>query len=300
MELTASGFEGLLSRREASSLQQFWSSPLRFFAEALYSTLAPALPVPKDGIRVVCISDTHNTQPELPNGDVLLHAGDLTQSGSPEELRSQIEWLDLQPHKFKVVIGGNHDLCLDDSKKEAYDEHRHIDWRSLIYLKDESVTLRLQGGRPLKIYGSPWTPKHGNWAFQYPRAGPDPWKGSIPDDIDILLTHGPAKHHLDLGYLGCEFLLQEVHAKTPPLHVFGHIHAGYGRRSVVWDDFEMAYERAIADDASWFDLARMLIFGAFRMRRNINGVGPSTVFVNASAIGGFRDEERREAITVVL
>lgn len=106
--------------------------------------------------------------------------------------------------------------------------------------------------------------------------------------------------YLGLGYLGCVFLLQEVRAKAPPLYVFGHIHAGYGKKSVVWDDFEMAYERTVADDGSWFDLARMLIFGAFRMRGNVNGGGPSTVFVNASAIGGFRDEERREAITVVL
>jgi hypothetical protein len=298
-----SGLDTLLSRREPSAIRRFWSSPLRFLAKALYALLAPTIPIAKDGIRVICISDTHNTQPKLPDGDILLHAGDLTQSGSLEELQSQIEWLDSQPHKFKVVIAGNHDLCLDDSKKEAYGENNkavQIDWRSLIYLKDSSITLRMQGGRPLKIYGSPWTPKHGNWAFQYPRAGQDRWKGSIPDDIDILLTHGPPKHHLDLGHLGCAFLLQEVHAKPPPLHVFGHIHAGYGRRSVVWDSFEIAYERTIADKGSWFDLARMLIFGAFRMRGSLNGVGRSTIFVNASAIGGFRDGEQQEAVTVIL
>jgi hypothetical protein len=298
-----SSFDALLSRREPSAIQRFWSSPLRFLAKALYSALAPTIPIPRNGIRVVCISDTHNTQPKIPDGDILLHAGDLTHSGSPEELRSQIKWLDSQPHKFKVVIAGNHDLCLDDSKKEAYDENNkavEIKWGSLIYLKDSSTTLRLKGGRPLKIYGSPWTPKHGSWAFQYPRTSQDRWKGTIPDDIDILVTHGPPKHHLDLDHLGCSFLLREVQSKLPPLHVFGHIHAGYGRRSVVWDHFEAAYERTISDAGSWFDLARMLIFSAFRVRRNMAGVGSSTVFVNASAVGGFRDEQRREAITVVI
>jgi predicted phosphohydrolase len=303
MKPSTSGLDALLSRREPSTLQRFWSSPLRFLAKALYALLEPAIPALKDGIRVVCISDTHNIQPKLPDGDILLHAGDLTQSGSLEELRSQIEWLDSQPHRFKVVIAGNHDLCLDRSKKEAHDENNEavqIDWRSLIYLEDSSTTLRFYGGRPLKIYGSPWTPKHGNWAFQYPRVGRDPWKGTVPEDIDILLTHGPPKHHLDLGHLGCSFLLQEIHEKTPLLHVFGHIHAGYGRRTVMWDSFESAYERAIGDDGSWLDLARMLIFSVSRIRENGDRGSRGTVLVNASAVGGFRDEERRAAITVII
>ena len=94
--------------------------------------LEPAIPAPKDGIHVLCISDSHNVRPQLPDGDILLHAGDLTQSGSLEELRSQIEWLDSQPHRFKVVIAGNHDLCLDRSKMEGDDENNEavkIDWR---------------------------------------------------------------------------------------------------------------------------------------------------------------------------
>lgn len=71
------------------------------------------------------------TQPELPDGDLLLHAGDLTQSGSFEELQMQIDWLHSQPRKFKVVIAGNHDLCLDPSKRPGNDgkSARLVDWR---------------------------------------------------------------------------------------------------------------------------------------------------------------------------
>ncbi|KFY89234.1 hypothetical protein V500_05848 [Pseudogymnoascus sp. VKM F-4518 (FW-2643)] len=295
-----SALDALLNRRKPSFFQRFWSSPVKFLAKALYSLLEPAIHVSQDGIRVVCISDTHNMQPKLPDGDLLLHAGDLTQSGSAEELRHQIEWLDSQPHKFKVAIAGNHDLCLDHSKQPAGDGNDnavHVDWRSVIYLQDSSTTLRFQGGRPLKIYGSPWTPKHGNWAFQYPREGYNPWKGSIPEDTDILLTHGPPKHHLDLEHLGCSYLLEEIKTKTPLLHVFGHIHAGYGRRTVVWDALERAYELAIGNSGSWLDLGRMLMSIVPRIR---DAPHRGMVLVNAAAVGGFRDEERREAITLII
>jgi hypothetical protein len=81
------GSDAILSR-EPSVWERFWSSPVKTIAKVLYSLLEPAVPVRANGIRVVCVSDTHNTQPKLPNGDILLHAGDLTQSGSAEELKS--------------------------------------------------------------------------------------------------------------------------------------------------------------------------------------------------------------------
>ncbi|KAI9745074.1 MAG: hypothetical protein M1818_001352 [Claussenomyces sp. TS43310] len=251
---------------------------------------------PIEGVRIVCISDTHNTQPTLPDGDVLLHAGDLTQSGSLAELERQIEWLDAQPHRFKVVIAGNHDLCLDHSKQPLTAggrSFRRPNWRSLIYLQDSSTVLRLPGGRPLKIYGSPWTPEYGNWAFQYPRTDNDSWRGTIPDDTDILLTHGPPEHHLDSNGLGCSCLLHELWTKRsrPPLHVFGHIHAGYGRKSILWDPFEMAHERAVSQNGTWLDVLRMILSLISRFRNIALKETRGTVFVNAAVVGDFGDEE---------
>jgi hypothetical protein len=144
-----SGTDALLNRHEPSLFQRFWPSPEKFLANALYSLLEPAIQAPKEVIRVVCISDTQNTQPKLPDGDLLLHAGDLTQSGSLEELQSQIEWLDSQPHKFKIAIAGNDDLYLDTSEQKSGDgveKSAHVDWRSVIYLKIHP--LHCFSGRP--------------------------------------------------------------------------------------------------------------------------------------------------------
>lgn len=75
-----------------------------------------------NAIRIVCISDTHNLQPELPDGDLLLHAGDLSQRGSFDEIQAQLDWLNAQPHKQKIVIAGNHDLLLDPEFVDRFPE----------------------------------------------------------------------------------------------------------------------------------------------------------------------------------
>jgi hypothetical protein len=98
----------------------------------------------------------------------------------------------------------------------------------------------------LKIYGAPQIPECGGkeFAFQYPR-GQDTWSNTIPEDVDILVTHNPPKWHLDLpenGGLGCEFELKEVWRVKPTLHVFGHIHTGYGSENVWWDKGQQGSE----------------------------------------------------------
>ncbi|GKU11938.1 unnamed protein product, partial [Fusarium langsethiae] len=61
--------------------------------------------------RIVCISDTHNCQVKLPKGDVLIHAGDLTNQGSHAEaeadlfqLAKTVAWLEKQDFEAKIVI----------------------------------------------------------------------------------------------------------------------------------------------------------------------------------------------------
>ena len=95
---------------------------LRSLASTLHSLHPPGpLPTPPyNHISVVCISDTHNTQPYIPAGDLLLHAGDLSNWGTFAEIQAQLTWLSQQPHRYKIVIAGNHDLLLDVKNRERH------------------------------------------------------------------------------------------------------------------------------------------------------------------------------------
>ncbi|OSD05038.1 Metallo-dependent phosphatase, partial [Trametes coccinea BRFM310] len=187
--------------------------------------------------RVVCVADTHNAQDDipLPPGDILIHAGDLTTWGTEAELHKALRWLSAAPHPHKVFIAGNHDSAL------AIPERRDAilaAFPDLIYLEDTSVTITVHG-RPLKLFGSPRTPRRGSGVFQYfIRSASWP----IPPDTDILVTHGPPKFHLDDAAFGCNTLLAALWKIRPPLHVFGHIHDGRGVRQLDWSRKQEAYE----------------------------------------------------------
>lgn len=56
--------------------------------------------------RIICISDTHNNTPKLPAGDVLIHAGDLTNQGSYNELERTVAWLESADFEAKIVVAG--------------------------------------------------------------------------------------------------------------------------------------------------------------------------------------------------
>ncbi|KAL8786456.1 MAG: hypothetical protein Q9213_002772 [Squamulea squamosa] len=211
---------------------------LRSFSTKLQSLHRPPPqpPPPSRPIGVVCISDTHGTQPPLPPGDLLLHAGDLTKWGSFSEIQAQLTWLSAQPHTHKAIIAGNHDLLLDPNfrnkhperwiealraaqpnEKQTTEEHitaEDLNWGEVIYLQNTSTTLTF-GERIITVYGSPLTPQHGLSAFQHPRVQ-DVWTSTIPPNTDILLTHGPPWGHLDgIKKSGCPFLAQEIARSRP-------------------------------------------------------------------------------------
>jgi Icc-related predicted phosphoesterase len=176
-------------------------------------------------MKVVCISDTHglHERVDVPDGDLLIHAGDITNLGEIERVRSFDDWLATLPHPNKVVIAGNHDSCFERTPEvaAALITHAH-------YLVDSAVEIL---GR--KIYGSPWQPWFMDWAFNLPRGEPIRRKwNQIPADTDILVTHGPpATRGGNTAYgddAGCADLKEAVERVQPALHVFGHIHEGYG------------------------------------------------------------------------
>lgn len=160
---------------------------------------------------------------EIPRGDILIHAGDLTGSGTLEELASEAAWLRAMPHSHKVIIAGNHDFCFERRSKAA----RAL-CDGLIYLEDAEVTVA-----GIRIYGSPWQPRFLDWAFNLDRGEPlrRVWS-MIPEGLDLLVTHGPPRSFgdrtADGDAVGCDDLLDATRRTAPTYHVFGHIHEGYG------------------------------------------------------------------------
>ncbi|OWZ12516.1 Calcineurin-like phosphoesterase [Phytophthora megakarya] len=226
-----------------------WSSPYLRNSDEVIQSLSTN-PQQKGTLRVVCISDTHAKHRNLQNvpmGDVLLHCGDFTQRGTHTEIRDFNAWLGTLPHRHKVVIAGNHDVCMDAVE---YDQHwnkafRHKEYndpsasRSLLtnctYLENRSVVVE-----GVKFYGSPMTsPIPGRaGAFNVDRGfAEDQHWAKVPTDVDVLVTHGPPHGILDTTFtglhVGSETLLKETMSRIRPrFHVFGHIHEAYGATRV--------------------------------------------------------------------
>ena len=311
-----SGLDSLLHRRPPTAWDNFKSNPLLFLAQRAYAWSQPtASTTSTGGIQVVCISDTHNShysQPTLPSGDILIHSGDLTQSGSTKELRDALDWLSSHTHPVKIFIAGNHDAALADAETRA---HILSMYPSLTYLENTSTEVTVRG-RALHIYGSPYTPKHGSWQFQYPRVSPRSYSrdqvdhrateiwSSIPPLTDIVVTHGPPFSHLDLSGTGCFALLAAIWRVRPRLHVFGHIHAARGTKCLAWNETQALYEEICAGITGWGGLAKLVWRVAVeKLRERVwgsDGDRGRTILVNAAAVGGVRDEERKGAIVAVV
>ncbi|KAK4697803.1 hypothetical protein P7C71_g318, partial [Lecanoromycetidae sp. Uapishka_2] len=287
------GLDALFERSRPSTLQKFLASPPKYLARLLYG-IQQQLHTPREPnrpITVICISDTHNTQPDVPHGDLLIHAGDLTQSGSLEEIQTSLNWLKTLSHPHKVIIAGNHDMLFETEEKAK------LDLGNIVYLQDSSTGIRFRNGRALNIYGSPWTPTPGTWAFQH-RREEDVWTGSIPENTDILITHRPPRFHLDVAGYGDENLLKELWRTRPRLHVFGHVHEGYGQDFIAYDRFETRYEGVCRGSAGFTTLVKML--GQLIWFRWSSRAAKGTVLVNAAIVGGLKDTERRSPILVSL
>ncbi len=189
-------------------------------------------------MRVVAISDTHGLHDyiSVPEGDVLIHAGDFMNFGTRVHEISRFNvWLGKQPHKHKIVIAGNHDILFE--KDRAYAQSFLSN--ATHYLQDDYTIID-----GVKFYGSPWTPEFMHWAFMLPRKGStlqNKWD-QIPLDTDVLITHGPPRSITDkyddpeegVMYLGDELLLGAVHRVRPRFHIYGHIHSGAPGSKSVW------------------------------------------------------------------
>lgn len=212
-------------------------------------------------MKLVTISDTHNQHKnlEIPKCDVLVHSGDFSYTGDFQSIWEINEWFGKLKKEKKVkeviAVSGNHD--------RGFEQNPTL-FRSLmtncIYLQDELTELM-----GFKWYGSPRTPFFNNWAFNEQRgADIKKWWDRIPDDTNVLITHGPPYGILDVNieeiyslplgpeHLGCEELKKRIdELKNLKLSVFGHIHSSNGieehngvkfvNASVLNESYEVVY-----------------------------------------------------------
>lgn len=230
--------------------------------------------------RIVCISDTHGIHkkiPPLPKGDILIHAGDFTGWGTYSEIEQFAEWLYAKDFAQKIVIAGNHDEEAQDTvgMKILFGNY------GVIYLKDSYCFWSDDDGRILKVYGTPYTPEFCGWHFMEYEHELRARYAKIPDDTNILITHGPPANILDqsgittryewnpitlsekrirennrAGSTALAMRIQQLPALK--LNVFGHIHAGRGvlrqddvcyvNASCLGEDYEPVQEDAIVID----------------------------------------------------
>ena len=174
---------------------------------------------------LVLLSDTHELHREvdIPLGDLLIHAGDWSMfDKSLNAIKDFASWFTSLPHRHKILVPGNHQFRLeqDPSVSRLF--------RGATLLIDQPVVIE-----GLNIYGSPVTPLYGGaYGMSSPADRVKHW-ANVPEDTDVLITHGPPYGILDqaphvLHHGGDPELLEAVQRLQPRLHVFGHVHSAYG------------------------------------------------------------------------
>lgn len=193
-------------------------------------------------VKIAAVSDLHGCLPDCPECDVLVVAGDI---GPPTRAYHKntnlaeawiydifLEWTQSVPAKEVVFIAGNHDFVFQNVRISLP--------RNVHYLLDSGIELF---GK--KFWGSPWTPRFGDWAFMSRDQLLECYWDQIPGDTDILITHGPPLGTGDGDSLGCQSLAERVENLHLDMHFFGHIHESGGHSGDNWANVSYLNERYI-------------------------------------------------------
>jgi len=210
-------------------------------------------------MKIMFISDTHGRHKEidvlygeLPNVDIIIHSGDCTRYGEYEETDLFLNWYSQQNAKHKVLIAGNHDFVFQNSDRKNLLLANNP---SVTYLEDQYINIDGIG-----IYGTPWSPIYGMWAFMKHRNTEmdEVWR-KVPTDgsIDILVTHTPRYGRHDISvrgnyHVGCEMLANRINDIKPKVHVCGHIHECGGM--IVEETYETPIKGMISLNASLLNI----------------------------------------------
>lgn len=192
-------------------------------------------------MNLTLISDTHERKLKLPEGEVLIHAGDISSMGTREEITEFLNWFAETPFDLKIFIAGNHDFGFERDSEWCLNEVSKYKAHGVVYLNDSGFTHK-----GVNFWGSPVTPEFNKWAFNRARNEAEanfkfiktikPHWDLIPDNTDVLITHGPPYKILDKTiygqYTGCDLLRTKILEVKPKIHVFGHIHESRGVETI--------------------------------------------------------------------
>lgn len=215
-------------------------------------------------MKLVYISDTHGDHErlQLPAGDVLIHAGDLTGHGTQTETEAFLQWFGAQAHTTKICVAGNHDTFIEQNPEQA---RQFAEQADVVMLNDSGITLK-----NVSFRGSPITPRFFDWSFMRDPGAPIQahWN-LIPDFVNVLITHGPPFGILNqvhrsssvIEHTDCPSLLARVQCVKPSLHLFGHIHEGdeyverdgvaYHNVSSMNEHYQMTHNAVTIDINDW-------------------------------------------------
>jgi Icc-related predicted phosphoesterase len=166
---------------------------------------------------IFAFADTHGRHRELKipaDTDILVCAGDVCDMGNEWELQDFFDWFAEQTAKHKLFVAGNHDLPFDIDPEYAA---RYIP-KGVAYL--ESGGIMLDGIRFYILPVQPWMQGIDIPAY-------------MPQNIEVLVTHGAPMGILDEGYYGCHILRRLADEAQPNIHIFGHCHQEGGKCMTV-------------------------------------------------------------------
>ena len=209
-------------------------------------------------IKIWHLSDTHCQHRHIEDQkdiDIVIHSGDFSNAKDPyineQEVRDFATWYKTLSAPVKILVAGNHDTSVE---KKLIDKEFFAGY-NITYLEHESVEVL-----GLNIFGSPYTPRFHDWAFNVNRGKLWNYWEVIPDNTDILVTHGPPKGILDNDLdkqLGDSALYMTLPRLTNlKIHQFGHIHnrVQSGDRYINRGTFESPVHRPKFINASYVDL----------------------------------------------
>lgn len=190
-------------------------------------------------MNIIATSDLHGYHPNFSKwGEVIVIAGDLTPMGTAIDVAEFSNWILRLAHDYRAIVfvAGNHDWHFQETGPQlARFKARWAEAGNIFYLEDSGCEID-----GVKFWGSPWTPMFFNWAFMREDEDLKEYWDKIPDDTDVLVTHGPPFAILDQTRrgpnAGSETLRQAVLGRVlPKVHIFGHIHEAYGETASLGD-----------------------------------------------------------------